>query len=59
LNALLFISSAAQPACCDPDVARGLRSVAHAADVDATIQYFCHNFFLITASKVILIVTDP
>ena len=31
----------------------------NAANVDATIQYFGHNFFLITTSKGTRIVTDP
>ncbi len=59
LSALLFLCAAVQPACRDPDVARGLGSVAHAADLDATIQYFGHNFFLITTRKGTRIVTDP
>lgn len=59
LSALLLLCAAAQPACRDPDVARGLGSVAHAADLDATIQYFGHNFFLITTRKGTRIVTDP
>ncbi|HEX2933307.1 MAG TPA: MBL fold metallo-hydrolase [Candidatus Binatia bacterium] len=46
-------------ACRDPDVARGFGSLAYAANVDATIQYFGHNFFLITTSKGTRIVTDP
>jgi hypothetical protein len=46
-------------ACRDPEVALGFGSVAHAANVDATIQYFGHNFFLITTSKGTRIVTDP
>jgi L-ascorbate metabolism protein UlaG (beta-lactamase superfamily) len=33
--------------------------VAHAADVDASIQYFGHSFFLITTRKGTRIVTDP
>lgn len=41
------------------DVARRLGSVAYAAEPDATIQYFGHNFFLITTRKGTLIVTDP
>jgi hypothetical protein len=45
LIALHFLSSSAQSACRDPDVARGFGSVAHAAETDATIQYFGHNFF--------------
>jgi len=55
---LTFIFSA-QSACRDPDVARGFGSLAYAANVDATIQYFGHNFFLITTSKGTRIVTDP
>lgn len=38
---------------------RGLTSFAYAANVDATIQYFGHNFFLITTRKGTRIVTDP
>jgi L-ascorbate metabolism protein UlaG (beta-lactamase superfamily) len=56
---LLVFHSLAHAACRDPEVARGFGSVAHAANVDATIQYFGHNFFLITTSKGTRIVTDP
>jgi len=50
----------ARAVCRDPEVARrGLTSLAHAARVDATIQYFGHNFFLITTAKGTRIVTDP
>jgi L-ascorbate metabolism protein UlaG (beta-lactamase superfamily) len=59
LIALHFLSSSAQSACRDPDVARGFGSVAHAAETDATIQYFGHNFFLITTRSGTRIVTDP
>jgi L-ascorbate metabolism protein UlaG (beta-lactamase superfamily) len=59
LSALLFISASAQSACRDPDVARGFGAAAYAANVDATIQYFGHSFFLITTSKGTRIVTDP
>jgi L-ascorbate metabolism protein UlaG (beta-lactamase superfamily) len=42
------------------DVARrSWGSLAYAAKVDATIQYFGHNFFVITTSKGTRIVTDP
>jgi L-ascorbate metabolism protein UlaG (beta-lactamase superfamily) len=41
------------------DVARGWTSVAHAAEADATIRYFGHNFFQITTRKGTAIVTDP
>ena len=40
-------------------MARGFGSVAYAANLDATIQYFGHNFFLITTNKGTRIVTDP
>ena len=56
---LLLRASSAQSACRDPDVAGSFGSVAHAANVDATIQYFGHSFFLITTSKGTRIVTDP
>ncbi len=51
--------STALPACRDLDVARGIMPRAHAAEPDAVIQYFGHNFFLITTSKGTKIVTDP
>ena len=56
---LLIFASSAQSSCRDPDVAHRFGSVAHAANVDATIQYFGHSFFLITTSKGTRIVTDP
>lgn len=56
---LLQLPSFAQSACREPDVARGFGSVAYAAEPDATIQYFGHNFFLITTRKGTRIVTDP
>ena len=59
LSALLALSPSAHSACRDPDVARGFGSPAYAANVDATIQYFGHSFFLITTSKGTRIVTDP
>ncbi len=59
LSALLFLSSFAESSCRDPEVARGFGSLAEAANVDATIQYFGHSFFLITTSKGTRIVTDP
>jgi L-ascorbate metabolism protein UlaG (beta-lactamase superfamily) len=59
-HSLLLLPPSAHAACRDPDVARrGFTSLAYAADVDATIQYFGHNFFLITTSKGTRIVTDP
>ncbi len=59
LAILQSISSSAHSACRDPEVARGFGSFAYAANIDATIQYFGHNFFLITTSKGTRIVTDP
>ncbi len=58
-SSLLTLTLSAHSACRDPDVARGFGSLAYAANVDATIQYFGHNFFLITTSKGTRIVTDP
>ena len=59
LSSLLLLSSSARSSCRDPDVVRGFGTLAHAASVDATIQYFGHNFFLITTGKGTRIVTDP
>lgn len=59
VSVLLFLSSSAQSACRDLNVARAFGSVAYAAEADATIQYFGHNFFLITTRKGTHIVTDP
>ena len=65
ITALFFLASLLLPAisahavCRDLDVARGVTSPAYAADIDATIQYFGHNFFLITTSKGTRIVADP
>jgi len=60
LMSFLLSPPAAQSSCRDLDVARrSFGSVAYAANVDATIQYFGHNFFLITTSKGTRIVTDP
>jgi hypothetical protein len=59
LSSLLTFNPSAHSACRDPDVAHRFGSLAYAANVDATIQYFGHNFFLITTSKGTRIVTDP
>ena len=61
---LLLLSSltATKPAlssCRDPDVARGFFTPAYAAEPDATIEYFGHNFFQITSKRGTKIVTDP
>ena len=59
LISFLLLPASAESACRDPDVARGFGSIAYATNVDATIQYFGHSFFLITTSKGTRIVTDP
>jgi Beta-lactamase superfamily domain len=65
LRSVVFLSSLftlvpfLHSACRDPDVAHGFGRLAYAANVDATIRYFGHNFFLITTSKGTRIVTDP
>ena len=59
LSGLVFLSASAESSCRDPDVAHRFGSLAYAANVDATIQYFGHSFFLITTSKGTRIVTDP
>ena len=59
LSSLPLLSSSARSSCRDPDVVRGFSALAYAANVDATIQYFGHNFFLITTGKGTRIVTDP
>jgi hypothetical protein len=58
-SALLKFTSSAHSSCRDPELVRGTGSLAYAGNVDATIQYFGHNFFLITTSKGTRIVTDP
>jgi len=40
-------------------MARGLLSLAYAAEADAIIQYFGHNFFQITTSQGTAVVMDP
>jgi L-ascorbate metabolism protein UlaG (beta-lactamase superfamily) len=59
LGTLHCLSSSATSACRDPDVARRIGSVAYAAEIDATVQYLGHSYFLITTSKGTRIVTDP
>ncbi|MGH8072291.1 MAG: MBL fold metallo-hydrolase [Candidatus Entotheonellia bacterium] len=54
-----FGSARGESACQDLYVARGLISVAYAAEADAIIQYFSHNFFQITTRQGTKIVTDP
>src|SRR6188768_4348753 len=56
---LLGLTRSAHSSCRDPEVAGNFGSFAYAANVDATIQYFGHNFFLITTGKGTRIVADP
>jgi L-ascorbate metabolism protein UlaG (beta-lactamase superfamily) len=58
---LLALQSAApaHAACRDLDVARSFSRTAHAAQPDATVEFFGHNFFQITSSKGTRIITDP
>ncbi|MBI4525461.1 MAG: MBL fold metallo-hydrolase [Deltaproteobacteria bacterium] len=55
----LLIVSQAKSACRDPDVASRFVRPAYAAEADATIQYFGHNFFQITTRRGTKIITDP
>jgi L-ascorbate metabolism protein UlaG (beta-lactamase superfamily) len=50
---------AVQGACRDPEVASGFWSQAYAAEPDAVIEYFGHNFFQITSKRGTKIITDP
>lgn len=59
LSMILSAVTGADSACRDPDVAGVFPRAAHAAEADATIQYFGHNFFQITTRKGTKIVTDP
>jgi L-ascorbate metabolism protein UlaG (beta-lactamase superfamily) len=56
---LLVSADAARSACREIDVARGMLRHAHAAQADATIEFFGHNFFQITSSKGTRVITDP
>ncbi len=67
LGALFFVAfilmsfgaARVESACQDMPVARGLTPLAYAAEVDAVIQYFGHNFFQITTRQGTQIVMDP
>ena len=48
-----------ESACQDRPVARGLIQSAYAAEADAILQYFGHNFFQITTGQGTTIVMDP
>ena len=52
-------STQGEAACQDVPLARHLFPRAYAADADATLQYFGHNFFQITTRQGTRIVTDP
>lgn len=56
---LWFYATFAHAACRDPAVARGFFRPAYAAEPDATLQFFGHNFFQITTKKNTRIITDP
>jgi L-ascorbate metabolism protein UlaG (beta-lactamase superfamily) len=49
----------ARSACRELDVARGFLRRAYAAEPDAMVEFFGHNFFQITSSKGTRIITDP
>jgi L-ascorbate metabolism protein UlaG (beta-lactamase superfamily) len=55
----LLAAAPARSACRELDVARSWFPHAYAAGVDATIEFFGHNFFQITSSKGTRIITDP
>ena len=60
LLALFFLpASAAHSACRELDVASAWSRPAIAAQADATIEFFGHNFFQITSNKGTKIITDP
>jgi L-ascorbate metabolism protein UlaG (beta-lactamase superfamily) len=54
-----FVAFGADASCRDPDVAKGFFRRAHAAQPDATIEFFGHNFFQITTKRGTKIITDP
>jgi L-ascorbate metabolism protein UlaG (beta-lactamase superfamily) len=55
----LFGTSPGEAACRDVPLARSLTPLAYAADADAMIQYFGHNFFQLTTRHGTRIVMDP
>jgi L-ascorbate metabolism protein UlaG (beta-lactamase superfamily) len=55
----LFDTSQGGAVCRDVPLARRLTPLAYAADADAIIEYFGHNFFQITTRQGTRIVTDP
>ncbi len=57
--ASLLSAATARAACRELDVARATVRPAYAAQADATVEFFGHNFFQITSSKGTRIITDP
>src|SRR6266567_6256975 len=55
----LITGGTAYSACRELDVASGWTRSAYAAEPDATIEFFGHNFFQITSNKGTKIITDP
>jgi L-ascorbate metabolism protein UlaG (beta-lactamase superfamily) len=49
----------ADASCRDPDVAKGFFRRAYAAQPDAMVEFFGHNFFQITTKRGTKIITDP
>jgi L-ascorbate metabolism protein UlaG (beta-lactamase superfamily) len=56
---ILLAAGPGRSACRELDVARGWARPAYAAAVDATIEFFGHNFFQITSARGTKIITDP
>jgi L-ascorbate metabolism protein UlaG (beta-lactamase superfamily) len=52
-------ASTGRASCRDPDVATGSFTQAYAAEPDASIEYFGHNFFQIISKSGTKIITDP
>jgi len=59
LSLTLGNTTTAHASCRELDVAKGLFNRAYAAERDAVIEYFGHNFFQITSKKGTKIITDP
>jgi L-ascorbate metabolism protein UlaG (beta-lactamase superfamily) len=55
----VFAAASLEAACRELDVARGWMPTVYAAEADATIEFFGHNFFQITSAKGTKIITDP
>ncbi len=53
------LAAGAHASCRDLDLTRRGAALAYAAEPDAVIQYFGHNFFQITTGKGTKIITDP